>query len=109
MRIITVLVILTLTGCSVSKLVKKTTPVEIKNDNVQLAIPLAKPTTEKTNNITTTLDRSQKIQATNDVATHVGIIVLIICFLPVIVLYVNWCVSSLFKLYRTLKTRSETK
>lgn len=105
--IFTTFTILILTSCSIGKLVKKPHPVEIKNDNVQLAIPLAKPITAESNKITTTLTRTQKIQATNDVATHVGIIVLIICFLPVIILYVNWCMATIHKIYKLSKKRTE--
>jgi hypothetical protein len=91
--ILLITIVLTFASCSVTKLVKKIKTPEIDNSEVQVIVPL---TPEKPQLYQLTPPVQLKLQdkplqhnQTNTVSIILGIIVLILCFFPLVLMYIG--------------------
>ena len=86
-------IILAFTSCSVTKLVKKIKTPEIDNSEVQVVVPLTpeKPQLYQLTPPSHPKPQNKPIQysQTNTVSIVLGVIVLVLCFFPLVLMYIG--------------------
>ena len=94
-------------SCSFKKLVKKADTPIIDNTDVQVIVPFAKPTKTLPDIKGQAVSDLPMYESTNTIAILLGTTVVVLCFLPLILLYIHLAYIYLKDLYRKYNNRTK--